>query len=402
LENKDWINDNWWTSEFNFEPDFRETLSLPAKVQIHDATLRDGEQTPGLVLRKEHKIEIAQMLDELGVDRIEAGMPAVSREDFEALRDISKLGLKSKIMAFSRAMTKDVDLALECGVYGVVIEIASGLPRIKYQYTWDENETIHRAIEAINYAKKKGLFVNFFPFETTRAEKPFLMRFLDEVKQNASPDSIAVIDTTGCILPSAMRKLVLEIKARVNLPIEVHTHNDFGMAVAVSLAAVESGAEVVHTCINGLGERCGNASIDEVAVCLKTLYGLECSIRLDKLYKVSRRAQEISGIPMAPNKPLVGEGAFLRESGLGVKLLKTNPTVLFAINPRLLGRNYELGLGKKSGKESIRFVLEELGIGATDEQVQRLLSQVKEMGTECGRLLTREEFRELVKKEVGT
>ena len=164
MENKDWINDNWWTSEFNFEPAFRETLSLPAKVQIHDATLRDGEQTPGLVLRKEHKIEIAQMLDELGVDRIEAGMPAVSREDFEALRDITKLGLNSRIMAFSRAMTKDVDLALECGVWGVVIEIASGLPRLKYQYTWDENETIRRAVEAINYAKKKGLFVNFFPF----------------------------------------------------------------------------------------------------------------------------------------------------------------------------------------------------------------------------------------------
>jgi methanogen homocitrate synthase len=398
-----WIQDEgWWTSEVNFREDIRKSFSIPEKVIIHDATLRDGEQTPGVVFRKEEKIALAKELDSIGVDRIEAGMPAVSPEDMEAIKEIVKLGLNAKILAFSRAMPSDIDKAAECGVWGIVMEIPIGLPRLKYQFNWSLEQVIERSVEAINYAKEKGLYVSYFPFDTTRAEVPALRTLLTEVTRKSRPDSLAVVDTTGCALPESIKFLVREVKKISDLPVEIHTHNDLGLGVVGALAAVEAGAEIVHACINGLGERCGNTALEEIVICLKTLLGVNMDrIHYQRLYELSKLTEKLSGIKLAANKAIVGDITFTRESGLGVDIFTKEPRVAFSVHPAFVGRRFEMALGKKSGRPSIRVKLDELGIEATDEKVAELLAEVKQKGMEKKGLLTDDEFKAILEKTLG-
>jgi len=247
---------------------------------------------------------------------------------------------------------------------GVVLEVQSGLPRLKYQFNWSEEEIIERSVQTINYAKGKGLYVSFFPYDTTRAELPFFKKLCEQVTTRSKPDSIAVVDTTGCILPEGMKYLLTEIKKITNMPLEVHTHNDFGLRTATSLAAVEGGAEVVHVCVNGLGQRCDNASLDEVVIGLKVLLGIPMEkIKYEKLFKISKKIEEYSRVKLAANKPIVGDGAFTRESGLGIDVFKKEPSVAFGLHPNFLGRQFEIVLGKKSGRPSIKTALEELNFG---------------------------------------
>jgi isopropylmalate/homocitrate/citramalate synthase len=394
-----WIHeDGWWTSEVNFLPEIRRTFSIPDKVVIHDATLRDGEQTPGVVFRKEEKLALAKALDSIGVDRIEAGMPAVSDEDMEAVKEIVELKLNAKIMVFSRALPADIDKAVECGVWGIILEVPGGAPRLKYQFNWSIDEVIKRSVDAINYAKEKDLYVSYFPYDGTRAEIPVFKKLLSGVTTKSRPDSVAIVDTTGCVLPEGVKYLMREIKKITDLPIEIHTHNDLGLSVANSLAAVEEGAEVVHACINGLGERCGNTPLEEIVVCLKTLLGVEMGgIRFNKLYEISQLVQELSGIKPAANKSLVGDLTFTRESGLGVDVYKKEPRVAFSVHPAFVGRQFEIVLGKKSGRPSIKTKLEELGIETTDEQLAELLTKVKQKGIEKKGILSDEEFNTILK-----
>jgi len=404
MQNKEqWIRDGgWWTSEVNFRDEIRKTFSLPDKVIIHDATLRDGEQTPGVVFRKEDKLALAKALDSIGVDRIEAGMPAVSQEDMEAVKEIVKLGLNAKIMVFSRAMAADIDKAVECGVWGIVMEVPIGLPRLKYQFDWSIEKIIQTSADLINYAKEKGLYVSYFPYDTTRAEITTLRRIVREVTQKSQPDSLAIVDTTGCALPESIKFMVQGIKKISDIPLEIHTHQDLGLAVAGSLAAVEAGAEVVHVCINGLGERCGNAALDEVVVCLKTLLGIDMDhIRYDRLYELAQLAEQLSGVKLAANKSLTGRLTFTRESGLGVDVFKKEPRVAFSVHPAFVGRKFEMLLGKKSGRPSIRVKLEELGIEATDEQVAELLEKVKQKGADNKGSVSDDEFRAILKETMG-
>ncbi|MHB8157463.1 MAG: LeuA family protein [Desulfocucumaceae bacterium] len=398
MKGEPWETDQWLTSQMNFLPEVREALSLPKKISVHDATLRDGEQTPGVVFRREEKVRIAQLLAELGVDRIEAGMPAVSREDYEAIKEIVNLKLPVKVMGFCRAMPSDIDKVAECGADGIILEIASGDPKIKHQFKWSEEKIIEKSIAAIKYAKESGLYVTYFPFDTTRARLPFLERLLKEVMNASPPDSIAVVDTTGSIIPRAMHYLVKFVKDIVNVPVEVHTHNDFGMGTATTLAAVEAGAEVVHVCANGLGERCGNTSLDEVVIALKTLYNYEMpGIKFEKLYSVAEEIAEIARMPISPNKAVVGPLAFTREIGLGMETLKTAPLAIFPFLPSFVGQDMRIVLGKKSGKESIRMKLNELNIKADDSQVDEMLVRVKDKGTQEKRCLTPDEFDQIVK-----
>ncbi|MFC1898949.1 LeuA family protein [Chloroflexota bacterium] len=403
VNKEQWIKDDgWWTSEVNFRDEIRKTFTLPEKVIIHDATLRDGEQTPGVVFRKEDKIALAKALDAIGVDRIEAGMPAVSPEDAEAVKEIVKLGLNAKVMVFSRAMKADIDMAVECGVWGIIMEVPIGLPRLEYQFDWSLERLMQTSVDMINYAKEKGLYVSYFPYDTTRAEITTLRRLITEVTQKARPDSLAIVDTTGCALPESIKYMVKELKKISDIPVEIHTHQDLGLAVAGSLAAVEVGAEVVHVCINGLGERCGNASLDEVVICLKTLLGIDMDrIHYEGLYELSKLAEKLSGIKLATNKSLAGKLAFTRESGLGIDVFKKEPRVAFTVHPAFVGRKFEMILGKKSGRPSIRLKLEELGIDATDEQVAELLLKVKQKGTDNRGSVSDDEFRVILKETLG-
>lgn len=379
LEQAPWCTPDWWVSHYNFDEKIRSGFEFPDRVQIHDATLRDGEQTPGVVFRLEDKVAIAKALNDAGIDRIEAGMPAVSREDFEAIRAIVKLGLDSKVMAFSRAVKGDIDQAVEAGVWGVIMEVPAGLPRLKYQFEWTPAQVLERSIETVRYAKKKGLYVVFFPYDTTRADLTDLQEIVGGVVEKSDPDAVAVVDTLGSALPETMRYLVGEVKKLAGgRPIEVHTHNDFGLGVATSLAAVSAGAQVVHVAVNSLGERTGNAPLEETSAALKVLYGLPMNVRLDRLVPLSHLVAQLSGLPVARNKPIVGEITFSRETGAGIDMLTKHPTVVLPIHPRVYGREVAMVLGKKSGRQSLQIKLESWGRTATDEQLREMLELVKE------------------------
>jgi isopropylmalate/homocitrate/citramalate synthase len=394
-----WKNDRWWTSPFNFRPEVREGLDLPQKVRFHDVTLRDGEQTPGVVFRKDDKVRIARSLDELGVDRIEVAMPAVSLEDADAVAAVAGLGLRAEIYAFCRATASDIDIAADCGVDGVIVEVPAGVPRLQHQFpNWGPDDVAEKSMQGIAHAKEKGLKVVFFMMDVSRGDLDFIDRLLTRVRDESPPDSVTVVDTSGCMLPRAVEWLVRHVRDLTELPVEIHTHTDLGLGVANALAAVGAGAGVVHASVLGIGERTGNAALEEVAVALRALYDCEIGIDLERLTDVAREISEISGFPRARNKPLVGTHTFVRESGMGVDLIRSQPLGLFCINPVTVGQKPGYVLGKKSGLASIAMKLEDLSLDATEEQKAELLRRVKELGIEKRAVLDDEEFRTLHKE----
>ncbi|MFA6670003.1 MAG: 2-isopropylmalate synthase [Bacillota bacterium] len=391
-------NDKWWVSSFNFKDEVTKQFEFQENIQIHDATLRDGEQTPGVVLRKHEKIETAKRLAQVGVQRIEAGMPAVSAEDRDAIAEINKLDLNSKIFSFVRAKEEDLLMSKECGVEGVIIEVPIGKPKLEMQFKWEVDRVIHNSIAAIKKAKELGLYTVYFPYDTTRADEADLEKVLDEIMKETPPDSIGLVDTMGSALPATISYMTKLIKSLTGLPVEIHTHNDFGLALANSLSALTSGASAVHTCVNGMGERTGNCSLEEVIVVLKILYGLETNYDIEKAVELSEYLEKTTGYKMALNKPVVGKGNFTRESGIGADTLLNTPLAMFALNPEFLGRSPKLVLGKKSGLASINVKLNEMGIVLDDEKKRFLLNDVKQAGQEMKRLVSDEEFLKLVSK----
>lgn len=383
----------WWVSPYNFVPEVRKNLDLPERVEIHDATLRDGEQTPGVVFSIDDKLAIASKLDEVGVDRIEAGMPAVSSQDEEAIKQISKLGLNSRIFTFARAMKADIDKALECGAHGVVIEVPIGFPKLKTQFGWTWKDVLARSVPVINYAREQGLYAVFFPYDTTRARAEDLENLCKGIMSEAPPDSIGIVDTMGCATPEAIKYMVRWVKDMTGLPIEIHTHNDFGMGVATELAAVTAGAEVVHACGNGLGERTGNAALEELMLGLDLLYGYDTNYKIDKLPELGALLSRLANVDIARNKPVLGASNFTRESGIGIQYVMHDPLVMFGTHPALTGRSGEVVLGKKSGKASIEYKLDQLGLGnAAGDQIAEILNEVKQTGIRKRDILSDEEF----------
>ena len=389
--------DKYWVSPYNFVEDVRKNLDLPAKVEIHDATLRDGEQTPGVVFSVQDKVDIAIKLNEIGVERIEAGMPAVSPQDEEAIKEISKLGLSSRIFTFARAMKQDIDKALECGAHGVIIEVPIGYPKLKTQFGWTWRDVLSKSSSVINYAREQGLYAVFFPYDTTRARPEDLENLCKGIMAESPPDSIGIVDTMGCATPEAIKYMVRWVKGMTGLPIEIHTHNDFGMGVATELAAVTAGAEVVHSCGNGLGERTGNAALEELMLGLDLLYGYETGYKFDKLPELGELLARVSNVPIARNKPILGSGNFTRESGIGINYVMHDPLVMFGTHPAFTGRHGEVVLGKKSGKASITYKMNALGMPELgDEQVANILNAVKQAGIKKRDILSDEEFIQLV------
>jgi isopropylmalate/homocitrate/citramalate synthase len=393
----------YWVSPYDYADDVRGAIHLPQKIEIHDATLRDGEQTPGIVLSVAEKVEIAKMLDSIGIDRIETGMPAVSEEDKEAIKEITALGLHAKIFTFARAKREDIDMAVECHADGVIIEVPTSVPKLTYQFPkWSHDDVIKMSVDIVSYAKSKGLEAVFFGYDTTRADFDFLMKLYDHVINEGHPDSIGIVDTMGCALPAAMAYLVREVKKRFSIKVEVHAHNDYGMAVATSFAAVEAGAEVIHVCANGLGERTGNAALEPVLVGLKTLYGIPSPYHLEKLKAVSDRIEEITHFPKAVNLPFVGKNVYVRESGIGIDLVEEQPLAMFAVVPGLVGNKSGVVLGKKSGTKSIDVMLEKCGLDPIDDKdlKQRMLHDIKEFSISHKKLLDTGEFLTIVRQYV--
>ncbi len=396
LETGRWVGKDYWVSHFNFDPAVVSKFSFPRHVVFHDVTLRDGEQTPGVVLRKGEKVEIAKMLDEVGVQRIEAGMPVVSQEDFEAVKEIAHLGLKAKVFAFSRLVREDIEAALKCDVEGVICEGPVGIPKLK-QFGWTEEQVIEKAVDAIDFAKKHGLWTSFFGVDGTRADPNFLIRVLRAVSERARPDSFVIVDTFGCVTPESFGAFVGRIRAAVEEPLEVHTHNDFGLGVATSIAGLQNGASVVHTSVNGIGERAGNASFEEVAMALKFLYGQPLPFDFSKFKQLSELVQQRTRFPLAPNKPVVGERVFTREAGISIAGWMKYYLGSEAYLPEIVGNTHGVILGKKSGAHSIEWKLKDMGLTADAEQVGEILAEVKKRAEREKSSVDDREFRSIVR-----
>jgi methanogen homocitrate synthase len=400
MPSKKWINDSWVASPANFEPKVLKQLNFPKKIQLYDVTCRDGEQRPGVVFRKDDKVRIAKKLDEVKIQRIEAGMPAVSDEDFNAVKEIAHLGLSAKVVAFSRARKDDVDLALKADVPAILIETPSSDDLIRTGFGWEKKKALQMAAEATEYAKAHGLQTTFFAIDSTRADPRFLKKLYTTVVKESHVDSVAVVDTFGITSPQGFASIVRTVKRWVTVPLEVHCHNDFGLGTANALSGLGAGATIAHTNVNGIGERAGGASTEEVAVALRILYGKDLGFRYDKLYELSKLVQEASGVPVSPQKPVVGETAFGYEAGIPTMLClryKHANMLKYGLSylPEFVGNKFSITLGKKSGGQSIRWRLEELGYEATDKQVDEILAKVKQLALEKKRGLTDEEFRRI-------
>jgi methanogen homocitrate synthase len=396
-----WKNENWWVSPFNYIEEVKEQLAdMPKKVKFHDATLRDGEQTPGVVFTVEEKVEIATMLDNIGVDRIEVALPAVSQQDVDAVKAVVAKKLGAQIFVMSRGMESDIDLAVECGVDGIILELPLGEPRLHYQFAkWDEKQLFDKTLHCLNYAKSKGLEVVLFPMDCTRADPGMFDRFLKTIAGNMiKPDSITLVDTTGCLIPQAAEFMVKKMKEITETIIEVHTHSELGLGVSTSIAAVAAGADVVHTSVAGLGERTGNTPLEQVAVALKTLMGVDMKLDFSKLTELARRVTEIARFKLPLNKPIIGERAFTRESGMGLDLIYNAPLALFCIKPQFVGQEAEYVLGKKSGLASVEMKCSDLELAQLPEDgKKKLLAKIKELSINKKGLVTDEEFIELFK-----
>jgi methanogen homocitrate synthase len=398
-----WIaQGKWSTSRHNWVKEIREKWSLPPKVIIHDVTLRDGEQTPGVVFRMEEKLKIAHALADAGIQRIEGGMPAVSPEDAEAISQMVKEIKSAEIVGFCRARKDDVDLSLKCKVKRLIIELAARDQEINSVFGSRE-KAAKSLLEVVKYAKDKGADVTLFLMESSRAELDLLQSLIIPSVEEGKADSVALVDTRGCCLPEAVVFLVKKFKEWVKVPIEVHFHDVWGLAVANTLAAVTAGAEVVHTCINGLG---GNAALDECVMGLEGLVGVPTGVETKKLLGLSKMGMQFSGANWY--KPFVGQGVSDVEAGIPVKSMWEHR------NEPGMGReflNYEVVggksatpvLGKKSGRYSVLLKAVELNLPLpSEEQSNEMLSHVKTLSISKKRLVTDEEFQEIYKKVMKT
>ena len=397
-----WKTDRWFTSSWNYLPEVTQGFAFPNEIKIHDMTLRDGEQQAGIELRKEDKVRIAEMLAELGVHRIEAGMPAVSKQDEEAIKDIVKRDLGPEIFAFCRCMVSDVERAADCGVDGIVVEIPSSRHLIEHAYQWPVERALDQSVQATSRAQELGLYTAFFTIDATREELDWLLDFIDDVATQGHMDSLVLVDTMGVCTPPAIQYFVRRVKERVDKPLEAHFHNDFGLAVANTLVALAEGVEVAHTSICGVGERSGAAALEDVVLALLTLYGIDLGMNCDRLYELAQMTVGLSGHRLPQNKSVVGEGLFSVESGIVAMWLDrcTGPlaTEVFPLHWELMGQNPpQVVLGKGSGQASILFWLEKLGLQASEEEIERLLQLVKEKAMEKRDLLTEQEFEGLAR-----
>lgn len=403
--NTPWHQSKWFTSPWNFAEEVTSQFKFAPKIKFHDVSLRDGEQQAGLLFTKDQKIELAEKMAEMGIHRIEAGMPAVSPQDREAIVEIAKRYNQKgspEIFAFARCMRDDVKLAADCGVKGVVVEIPASEHIVKYAYRWPYEKAIELAIDATLCAKEQGLYTVFFPIDGTRTELNTFMNLITRVANEGHMDALAIVDTFGGLAPSACSYLVKEIKKKIDKPLELHFHDDYGLGAANTLAGLSAGAEVCHTSISGIGERAGNTPYEQVALALLTMYGKDTGLKYDRMYGLSQLMRKMTGLPLRPNMGIVGETINEIESGIVADwYYNAKDEAPLELSPYL----YELTghpdakvvIGKMSGIPTVNIYLEQMGIECDDNDVKmEIVRQIKNKAFELGGLLTEGQFAEIV------
>jgi isopropylmalate/homocitrate/citramalate synthase len=405
MANEPWKTNDWFVSEWNYAPDVTKDFKFSNNIKIHDVTLRDGEQQTGVIFTKDDKIRIAEALAEAGVHRIEAGMPVVSPSDNEAIKEIVKRNLGSQIFSFARCMKEDVQRAVDTGVNGVVMEIPSSTHLVDIAYRWPMEKAIETSIESTKFAHDNGLEVVFFPIDFTRAELTWVLDLINRVAKDGHMDALALVDTFGVISPHAMQYFTRAVQSKIDARLEAHFHQDFGMGVANTIMALAEGVEVAHTTILGIGERAGNTPMEETVMALKTMYGVDIGIDTTKLTSLASLVQELSGVSVPDNKPVVGKELYAIESGIIASWYKNCgeqfATELFPVRWSATGNEgARVVMGKGSGIDSVNMWLQEAGMQVSDEDALKITQAVKQHSLKSKKLLSRSEFADIAKRVI--
>lgn len=381
----------YYTSHYNKETE----LNFPDDITIYDTTLRDGEQTPSVCFSLEEKLNIARKLDQFKIDQIEAGFPIVSAKERESVKAIASEGLDAEILALTRTKTEDIDAALDCDADGIITFIGTSDVHLDHKMHIGRQDAMHLSQKAIDYAKDHGLFVAFSAEDATRTDIDFLKRIYSQAEE-CKADRVHIADTTGAITPQGIEFLVKELVKDLNIDIALHCHNDFGLAVINSISGVLAGASGISTTVNGIGERAGNASLEELIMALKILYGKDLGFKTKYIKELSDIVSEASGLYVPYNKPVVGNNVFRHESGIHVDAVIEEPLCYEPYLPELVGQKRQLVLGKHSGCRAVKAKLNECDLDVSDDTLIKIVKKVKQTREE-GKYINDEVFKNIVK-----
>jgi 2-isopropylmalate synthase len=352
-------------------------MTLPTAVQVFDTTLRDGEQMPQLAFSPEQKLHIARKLDELGAAVIEAGFPVNSPEEFESVRRIAH-EVSATVCGMARVVPQDLEAAIRTGVGMVDVFCSTSEIQMKNSMRTTPAEVRASTRDSVEYVKDCGVQCMFTPMDATRTDPGFLVEVC-QIAQEAGADWIGLTDTVGVGTPGSIAEMVRRVADVVDVPISIHCHDDFGLATANSLTAVQAGARMVQVCLNGLGERAGNASLEEVVMALSCLEGVDCGINTEKLYEASRFLERVSGVAVPPNKPVVGVNAFTHESGIHAAGIMQDGSTFEpgVMTPEMVGHRRRLVVGKHAGRHGIAQALFDAGLKPSDSELTEIVQSVR-------------------------
>jgi methanogen homocitrate synthase len=362
----------YYVSPFNKLVD----LKFPDNITVYDTTLRDGEQTPGVCLRTPEKLKIAKKLDELGIHQIEAGFPVVSNEEKRSIKAIVKEDLNADILVLCRTKKEDIDTAIDCDVDGIITFMGTSQIHLEHKMKMSQEEILNICMKSIEHAKDHGLFVAFSAEDATRTDLNFLKKIYKKA-ESYGVDRVHIADTVGAISPQGMNYLVSELRSTLNTDIALHCHNDFGMALSNSISGLLAGANGVSTTVNGIGERAGNTSLEELVMALKIIYDVDLGFNIKIFYELSKLVEELTSLRIPETKPIVGRNVFRHESGIHVDAVLEEPLTYEPFLPELIGHQRRIVLGKHSGCRAVKAKLDECGIEVTRDELCQIVEKVK-------------------------
>ena len=381
---------DYYVSPFNKLVD----LKFPDDITVYDTTLRDGEQTPGVCLRTPEKLRIAKKLDELGIHQIEAGFPVVSNEEKRSIKAIVKEDLNADILVLSRTKKEDIDTAIDCDVDGIITFMGTSQIHLDHKMKMSQEEILNVCMKSIEHAKDHGLFVAFSAEDATRTDLNFLKKIYKKA-EDYGVDRVHIADTVGAISPQGMNYLVTELRSTLNTDIALHCHNDFGMALSNSISGLLAGANAISTTVNGIGERAGNASLEEVVMALKIIYDVDLGFNIKLFYELSKLVEELTSLRISETKPIVGKNVFRHESGIHVDAVLEEPLTYEPFLPELIGHQRRIVLGKHSGCRAVKAKLDACGIEVTRDELCQIVEKVKNQ-REKGKYINDDLFNKIV------
>ncbi|KAF5069452.1 homocitrate synthase family protein [Methanobacterium aggregans] len=386
---------DYFVSPYNKAAD----LKFPNDVKIYDTTLRDGEQTPGVCLGTSEKLQIARKLDELGIHQIEAGFPVVSKQEERSVKAIVNEDLDAQILVLSRTKKEDIDKAIDCGVDGIITFMATSDLHLKHKFNMSREEILNVCMNSIEHAKDHGLFVAFSAEDATRTDIDFLKQVYKKA-ENCGADRVHIADTVGAISPQGMDYLVRELRSDLKAEIALHCHNDFGLAVSNCISGLLAGANAVSTTVNGIGERAGNTSLEELVMSLHLIYGVDLGFNISIFYELSQLVGKLTNMKVPENKPIVGKNVFRHESGIHVDAVIEEPLTYEPFLPEMIGHHRKIVLGKHSGCRAVKAKLDACGIDVTTEELCKIVENVKRRREE-GKYINDKLFNEIVRSVRG-